>query len=285
MNKVASGDFGFTPQDFEYICKTLYDETGIKMDQSKSNLVYSRLTKRLRALGLESFRDYCSLIAEDGSEEHAKMCSALTTNVTKFFREKHHFEHFKKFELPKLIALAKSGKKVRIWSAGCSSGEEPYSIALTILSKLPDARAYDIKILATDFNPNVLAVGIAGHYPADEMKDVERELREQWMDEINVDREKHLQLDDAVLRLVSFKQLNLMSTWPMKGTFHIIFCRNVVIYFDDQTQSRIWQRMMPLLDNSGMLYIGHSERVSGPATSQTHCEGTTAYRKILRSAA
>jgi chemotaxis protein methyltransferase CheR len=285
MSNAISKDFGFTPQDFEYICKTLYDETGIKMDQSKSNLVYSRLTKRLRVLGLESFRDYCSLVSESGSDEHSKMCDALTTNVTKFFREKHHFEHFKNIELPKLISMAKAGKKVRIWSAGCSSGEEPYSIALTILSKVPDARTLDIKILATDFSPTVLAVGKAGIYRADEMKEVDRDLREKWMDEIIVDREKHYQLDDAVMRLVSFKELNLMGSWPMKGTFQIIFCRNVVIYFDDHTQSKIWQRMMPMLDNNGMLYIGHSERISGPAIAQTFCEGTTTYRKQVRAAA
>ena len=285
MSSLNSGEFSYTPQDFEVIARTLYAETGIKLDRSKSQLVYSRLTKRLRALGIESFRDYCALVSQTGSDEHARMCSALTTNVTRFFRESHHFDHFKKLELPKLIASAKAGKRIRIWSAGCSSGEEPYSVALTILSLLPDARAYDIKILATDFNPHVLAVGRAGRYPAEDMKDVPADLRTKWMDPATVEGERFYQLDEAVLRLVAFKPLNLMEKWPMSGPFQVIFCRNVVIYFDDATQARIWTRMMPLLDRNGVLYIGHSERVTGQAVSLTVCEGTTTYRKNVKAAA
>ncbi len=285
MSSQSPGEFPYTSKDFEVIAATLYDETGIKLDKSKSQLAYSRLTKRLRLLGLESFKDYCALISQKGSQEHAHMCAALTTNVTRFFRESHHFDHFKKVELPKLITSAKAGKRVRIWSAGCSSGEEPYSIALTILSLLPDARAFDIKILATDFNPHVLAVGQAGRYPAEEMKDVPLDLRSKWMDPVLVDGTQCYQLDEAVLRLVTFKKLNLMEKWPMAGPFQIVFCRNVVIYFDDETQARIWARMMPVLDARGVLYIGHSERVSGQALSQTVCEATTTYRKNLRAAA
>jgi chemotaxis protein methyltransferase CheR len=139
--------------------------------------------------------------------------------------------------------------------------------------------------LATDFNPHVLAVGKAGRYPAEEMKDVEPALRNQWMDPITVDGERYYQLDEAVCRLVTFKKLNLMEKWPMSGPFNVIFCRNVVIYFDDATQARIWSRMIPMLDAHGTLYIGHSERVTGQAVNQTVVEGTTTYRKNLRVAA
>ena len=285
MSIVASSEFAFTQQDFDLIARTLYDETGITLDNSKATLVYSRLTKRLRVLGIESFRDYCSLVSDSGNEEHARMCAALTTNVTRFFRENHHFEHLKTKVLPGLISAARAGKKIRIWSAGCSSGEEPYSIALTILSILPAAREYDIRILATDINPHVIATGKAGLYPESEMSDVDSALRSKWMERVIVKGVKHYQLDNDVRSLISFRPLNLMGAWPMSGPFQVMFCRNVVIYFDAPTQARIWSRMLPLLDTNGVLYIGHSERVTGTALAQTQADGTTTYRKIIKAAA
>jgi chemotaxis protein methyltransferase CheR len=285
MTSLVAGEFAFTGQDFEFIARTLYDETGIHLQKSKSTLVYSRLTKRLRALGLERFKDYCSLISRTGNDELPHMCAALTTNVTKFFREIHHFDHLRSKVLPGLLSAARAGRKVRIWSAGCSSGEEPYSVALTILSLLPEARSYDIRILATDINPHVIEVGKAGHYPEEEMGDVEPAMRNKWMERVTVKGASRYQLDDAVRGLVTFRQLNLMGNWPMRGPFQIILCRNVVIYFDDATQARIWDRIMPLLDQNGILYIGHSERISGQAVAQTHCEGTTTYRKTMKAVA
>jgi chemotaxis protein methyltransferase CheR len=285
MNIVASNEFAFTQQDFDLIARLLYNETGITLDNSKVNLVYSRLTKRLRALGIESFRDYCALVSDSGNEEFARMCAALTTNVTRFFRERHHFDHLKAKILPSLTSAARAGKKIRIWSAGCSSGEEAYSTALTILSVLPAALSYDIRILATDINPDVLATGRAGVYPASGMDEVDPALRSKWMESITINGEKHYRLDYEVRSLVSFKHLNLMGQWPMKGPFQVVFCRNVVIYFDAPTQARIWSRMLPLIDKSGVLYIGHSERVSGPAMSQVQADGSTIYRKIARAAA
>ena len=285
MNKGKAGEFDFTAKDFQFIAKTLHDETGIALQESKSMLVYSRLAKRLRHLGLENFHDYCALISESGNAELPEMCAALTTNVTRFFRESHHFDHLREKVLPPLLAAARSGKKVRIWSAGCSSGEEPYSIALTILQLLPDARAYDIRILATDINTQVLETGRLGRYREQDMDDVAPALRNSWTERVIHNAVPHLQLDDAVMNLVSFKQLNLNENWPFRGPFQVIFCRNVVIYFDEATQSRLWGRMMTLLDPNGVLYIGHSERVSGVAITQTNCEATTTYRKTLRSVA
>lgn len=285
MSIVASSEFAFTQQDFDQIARTLYDETGITLEKSKANLVYSRLTKRLRALGIENFRDYCALVSGSDTAELARMCAALTTNVTRFFRENHHFEHLKTKVLPGLITAARAGKKIRIWSAGCSSGEEPYSIALTILSVLPEARSYDIRILATDINPHVIATGKAGVYPESEMGDVDPALRSKWMERVIVNGARHYKLDDAARGLVTFRPLNLMGAWPMSGPFQVMFCRNVVIYFDAPTQARIWSRMLPLLDQNGVLYIGHSERVTGAAVVQTLAEGTTTYRKRIAAAA
>ncbi len=274
---VEGGEFAFAPEDFQRIARILYDESGIHLPPTKATLVYSRIAKRLRALGLESFRDYCALVDGDsGGPERMAMIAALTTNVTRFFREDHHFRHLKEKFLPELLPGVRKGKRLRIWSAGCSSGQEPYSIALTILSVLPDARSFDVRILATDINPHVLETGRKGLYGADDVSDVPADLRSTWME--RAEGNSYL-LDDAVRGLVSFRELNLQGQWPMRGPFDAIFCRNVVIYFDEATQSRIWTRMMSLLAPGGMLYIGHSERVVGPALASLSLEGTTSYRK------
>lgn len=187
--------------------------------------------------------------------------------------------------LPRLIQSAKQGKKIRLWSAGCSSGQEPYSMALTILSLLPDARSHDIRILATDINPNVLAVGRKAVYREEEVADVPAELRNRWMEKFDQGGENLYHLDEAVTRMVSFRELNFIEPWPMRGTFQVIFCRNVVIYFDEKTQARIWSNMLPLLDRDGTLYIGHSERVNGAAAAHFTVDGTTTYRVKQRAAA
>jgi chemotaxis protein methyltransferase CheR len=273
-------EFAFTDDDFVKISTTLHDEAGIHLPKSKSTLVYARIAKRLRHLGMDSFKQYCALIeSKAGIGERSAMIAALTTNVTRFFREPHHFDHLKTKLLPKLIQSARKGKPVRIWSAGCSSGQEPYSIALTLLSMLPDARGYDIKILATDINANVIAAGQAGRFSADDLSDVPRALRDQWIDRIETNDDQLYEVDDAVKGLVTFRELNLMERWPMSGTFDIIFCRNVVIYFDEKTQFKIWNRMNELLKPGGVLYLGHSERLNGPAAEQFDLEGTTTYRK------
>jgi len=275
----AAAEFDFTPEDFETIAAALYTDAGIHLPKTKSALVYSRLGKRLRQLGLESFRDYCALIGSDaGAEERGRMFDALTTNVTRFFREPHHFDHLKSRLLPPLVAALRKGGRIRIWSAGCSTGQEPYSIALTILSVIPEAATRDIRILATDINANVVKTGADGIYPQEEIDDIPADLRRKWLLPVNVGGERRWRFDDPVRRLISFRPLNLMDKWPMRGLFQAIFCRNVVIYFDEKTQGQMWSRMVPLLAPGAMLYIGHSERVSGPATSLFAPEGTTGYR-------
>lgn len=275
---LAAGEFGFDRSDFAFIATTLYEDAGISLPASKANLVYSRLAKRLRALGLESFRDYCELVgSEDGSEERTQMIAALTTNVTRFFREPHHFDHLRKAVLEPLAPEVRQGRRLRIWSAGCSSGQEPYSIALTLLSVLPDARAYDVRILATDINPLVLDTGRKAIYPAEEVVSVPADMRKSWMEPTGTGT---LRLDEAPRGLVSFRQLNLIGSWPMKGPFDAVFCRNVVIYFDEKTQMRLLTRLSTLLRPGGFLYLGHSERLVGPAEALFRLDGTTTYRKL-----
>ena len=257
---IVGGAFPFTDQDFKQIAAMRYADAGLALPESKATLVYSRLAKRLRALGLESFRQYCALVAEaEGAGERRNMLAALTTNVTRFFREPHPFDHLKADVLPGLLQSARRGGRVRIWSAGCSTGQEPYSIALTILSMMPDAADLDVKILATDIDPNVVLTARRGVYPQSEVAPIPADLARRWM----IPRDGgSLEVGEAMRELVAFRELNLIGKWPMKGRFDAIFCRNVVIYFDEPTQHKIWGRFRALLQPGGRLYVGHSERVT-----------------------
>lgn len=267
-------DFSFTDADFRQIAGILREDAGIALNEAKAPLVYARLVKRLRALGLESFRAYCLLIGSpDGVEERRRMTSALTTNVTRFFREPHHFEHLAKEVLPGLIDRARRGGRVRLWSAGCSTGQEPYSIALTVLKALPNAHCLDFKILATDIDPEVLRQGKAGSYPEAAVDQIAPADLERWFES----SPGGWQTSEPLRRLIAFKQLNLIGQWPMRGPFDVVFCRNTVIYFDDELQAQVWGKISGMVAPGGSLYIGHSERVTGaPAFEPV---GMTIYRK------
>jgi len=178
---VVEGEFAFTEADFRKIAAMVHGDAGIHLPDAKATLVYSRLAKRLRALGLSSFRDYCELVTgADGLDERQKMLAALTTNVTRFFREPHHFDHMRERVLPKLIAQARRGGRVRLWSAACSSGQEPYSMAMTLLTAMPDAAQFDIRILATDIDPNMVVDGRRGVYAEHLLEGVSAEHRRKF---------------------------------------------------------------------------------------------------------
>jgi chemotaxis protein methyltransferase CheR len=276
---MVEGEFLLTAEDFACLAGMLLADAGIALAASKATLLYSRLAKRLRALGLANFREYCELLADSNqAEERGRMLAALTTNVTRFFREPHHFEHLRTQVLPPLLAAAQKGGRVRIWSAACSSGQEPYSIALTILGLLPDACRYDVKVLATDIDPNMVATGKAGRYSDDLLSAVPAALRQRWLRPCP----DGMEVGDEMRRLVGFRELNLIGDWPMRGPFDAILCRNVVIYFAEDTQARIWSRFAPLLAPAGYLYIGHSERLSGPAAPGFETVGITTYRRKVR---
>jgi chemotaxis protein methyltransferase CheR len=275
---IVQGEFPFTDDDFSRIAAMLHGDTGIALPESKATLAYSRLAKRLRALGVANFNDYCVLVASaSGVGERQKMVAALTTNVTRFFREPHHFEHLRDKVLPPLLAAARRGAAVRLWSAGCSSGQEPFSVAMTLLELAPDAGELDIKILATDIDPNMIEHGRQGVYSGQASQEAPAALRHRWFKPMGPGSDQ-VRVADEVRSLVSFRELNLIGAWPMKGRFDAIFCRNVAIYFEEDTQARIWSRFAPLLAPNGVLYIGHSERVTGPAASQLTPDGITTYR-------
>lgn len=280
---VANGEYPLTRRDLSEIAAMIYADAGISLNDSKASLVYSRLSKHIRQLGLSGFREYCDLVASAaGAGERREMLSHLTTNFTRFFRENHHFEHLKNEVLPELVARAKSGGRVRIWSAACSDGQEPYSIALTVLSVLPNAADYDFKILATDIDPKILAMARAGTYDETALESVSQAMRKQWFNEVNVQGRRRWQVDDKLKRIITFNELNLLGNWPFKGSFDVIFCRNVVIYFDEPTQVKIWNRFAEHLPVGGHLYIGHSERVSGDVKDQFDNIGITTYRFLGR---
>lgn len=277
--RLVEGEFIFTAEDFRQIAAILHSHAGIALTEGKAALVYSRLAKRLRALGLRSFRDYCALIqGVNGVDERQAMTAALTTNVTRFFREPHHFDHLRDQVLPALAARAAAGGRVRLWSAACSNGQEPYSMALEVLSILPSAADVDVRILATDIDPNMVAEGRAGLYREEALEPVPPLLRQRWFDRVGDGAETRWSAGDELRRLVAFRELNLVGDWPMRGRFDVIFCRNVAIYFDEETQERLWSRFVPLLAPDGVVYIGHSERVTGPAAAQLRNDGLTTYR-------
>lgn len=276
---LASGEYPLTRRDLSEIAAMIYADAGIFLNDTKASLVYSRLSKHIRNLGLSGFREYCALVASsEGAPVRREMLSHLTTNFTRFFRENHHFEHLRDEVLPGLIARAKSGGRVRIWSAASSDGQEPYSIALTVMSLFPNAVDYDFRILATDIDPKILALARAGAYDENALETVTPAMRKQYFREVLIDGRRKFQIDDKVKKLITYNELNLMAQWPFKGQFDVIFCRNVVIYFDEPTQMKIWSRFASLLPEGGHLYIGHSERVTGDAKNVFDNIGITTYR-------
>lgn len=275
---IVPGELLLTREDFQKIASLLHQDAGIYLPESKATLVYSRLAKRLRSLGLESFRDYCALVvSETGIDERQRMLAALTTNVTRFFREPHHFKHLEQNVLARKIDAVRKGGRLRIWSAACSNGQEPYSIAMSVLAVIPDAHELDVKILATDIDPDMIAAGVDGVYGREAMEAVPPHLRSRWFIPLGGERQEW-SVSEELASLVAFRELNLIARWPMTGRFDAIFCRNVLIYFEEKTQEKIWSRFAPFLNADGRLYIGHSERVSGPAAAAFESDGVTTYR-------
>jgi chemotaxis protein methyltransferase CheR len=265
------------PSDAELVAITtlLYEDAGIVIAPGKGSMVQSRLAKRLRALGLDSYKKYLELVCSDaGADERRRMISALTTNVTHFFRENHHFEILRDEALPELIQQARTGSRIRIWSAGSSNGQEAYSIAMVIAELATDFQTLDIRILATDIDPEMIKRGMDGTYDKNTVEAVPNHLRVKYFEPAGED----LRLIAPLRELVSFRELNLHHSWPMKGRFDIIFCRNVVIYFDLAAQIALWKRFEQALAPAGWILVGHSERIPTEDGSKLITAGITTYR-------
>lgn len=257
------------------IARIAHAEAGIVIAPGKTSMVQSRLAKRLRALDLPDYDSYLALVeSEAGQDERRRMISALTTNVSHFFRESHHFETLRGEVLPPLLATARAGGRVRLWSAGCSNGQEAWSMAMTILELMPNAAEMDLRILATDIDPLVLEKGRSATYDAQMAAGVDPAQRKRFFEPAG----EQLRLVAPARKLVSFHELNLHAPWPMRGPFDAIFCRNVVIYFDSAAQDRLWHRFAEVLAPGGWLFVGHSERVPVAPASRFVTAGITTYR-------
>lgn len=250
-----------TPAQFVRITEVLHEHAGIRMREGKEGLVRARLTKRLRKLGLADFDAYLDYIEKDGTrKEFAEMIDALTTNKTSFLREASHFDFLRATVFPALHG------PVRIWSAGCSSGEEPYTLAMLCNESFPDIASRDVRILSTDISHRVLAQAKAGAYPAENMSDVPAAwLQKYWTRKQDAQGRSVFEAEKSLRRLVHFAKLNLMERWPMQGPFDAILCRNVMIYFDKATQQQLVERYWQLLRPGGYLFVGHSESLTGLA--------------------
>lgn len=254
-----------TDADFTRLSRLIYEVSGINITEGKKELLKARLGKVIRRGPFESFRDYYEHVVNDSSgEELIRLLDAVSTNFTSFFREPQHFEYLKKDFLPELLAAKKSnGKKVRFWSAGCSSGEEPYSLAITLLECLDHPGAWNLKILSTDLSSKVLKVAAAGIYPRERIRSVPAELVRKYFLKGEKDWEGYVKVKSSLKKYISFERLNLMEHFSFSEPFDCIFCRNVMIYFDKQTQAVLLGRFLNCLAPGGALLIGHSESLAG----------------------
>ena len=253
-------DLVLSPKAFARIRDTLYQVAGIKLEAGKEELVKARLIKILNRLDLEDFESYLDLVAHDDSgEELKRMVDVLTTNKTSFYRENEHFEFLRKEIAP---GWAAAGQPVRIWCAGCSSGEEPYTLSAVLSECLPPARFAQLAILATDISDRVLTVARAAEYADEIVAELPADVRRRHFEPAGSGKVRVVQ---ELRRKISFARLNLMGPWPMRGPFDAIFCRNVMIYFDKPTQTELVNRYHGLVRPGGWMFVSRSESLAGVA--------------------
>lgn len=265
-------------REFDFIRHVIGENAGIVLGPNKRQLVQGRLARRLRELGLSSYAAYCDHVRESGPEELVGLINALTTNVTSFFRENHHFEALTEYMLPEAMQRNQRSRRLRIWSAGCSTGEEPYCIAMMLAEALPASMHWDAKILATDIDSDVIAQAQRGVYRLDRLATVPlQRLRRSFRKGVGAHQGQAL-IHPEIARLVSFRTLNLLHAWPMRGPFDVIFCRNVMIYFDQPTRAKLVARFAAMLAPDGYLCLGHSESIHAGA-APLRLVGKTIYRK------
>ena len=278
--RVAPDDkeFRFGDRDFQYLRRLVKRETGIVITEAKREMVYSRLSRRLRILNLTDFQDYCSLLEGDSQGELNAFINAVTTNLTSFFREPHHFEYLQNTVVPELLAVNGTSRRIRIWSAGCSTGEEPYSIAMAMAEISPASGNGDCRILATDIDTDVLAKAERGIYPVERLAGIAQPGLKRWFLRGSGANRGMARVVPKLREMIAFRHLNLMGAWPVRGPIDVLFCRNVVIYFDKETQRRIFDKFADCMAEHSYLFIGHSESLF-KITDRFELVGQTIYRK------
>lgn len=269
----------FTEKHFARIRRFVTEQSGIVINESKMDMVYGRLSRRVRQAHAGDFDAFCALFEAGDADEQDYLINAITTNLTAFFREKHHFSYLAETLIPQLRKQHQSDRRLRIWSAGCSTGEEPYSIAMTVCEAIPDWREWDIKILATDLDGNVIETGRQGIYTQERLTGMPPEQVKRFFQKGSGQQQGLVRVRDSLRQLVHFKRLNLLTAWPMRGPFDVIFCRNVVIYFDKETQRQLFARYADILAPQGHLFIGHSESLY-KVSDRFNNLGQTIYQKL-----
>lgn len=253
-------------KNFRTISDLVYKYCGINLHDGKKELVRARLAKRLRKLHMASFPEYIEFALKDpDGKEFTNLIDALSTNLTSFFREGQHFEYLNSVFYPAMMMRKheQSNFKIRAWSAGCSSGEEPYTIAITLLDMLQGQDSWDTKVLATDISIEMLNTAKTGVYDQKRVRPLSPQQKQKYMLSRSVEGEQRFEVRKSLRDIISFGRLNLMGEWPVKGPIDFIFCRNVMIYFDKQTQQKLVSRFWELLDHGGVLFTGHSESLTG----------------------
>lgn len=265
-------EFELSSAQFRFLADLAYQRTGIVLAEHKRDMVYGRLVRRLRALKLDNFTDYCALVGgPNANHEIGHLINAITTNLTGFFREPHHFDHLYQW----LSECGKAPKRpIRLWSAACSSGMEPYSMAMVLRRALPHIQQWDARILATDIDTAMLERGRQGVYTVADVEKVPAVYQSLFEH-----KNTNVHMSGELRQLIAFNPLNLLEAWPMKGRFDAIFCRNVVIYFDKPTKVKLFDRLADMLTPDGLLYIGHSENLHGMST-RFELIGRTIYRRV-----
>lgn len=275
----VQSDTSLSREDMGFVAKLVYEHAGIVIREHKEAMARGRLARRVKVLGLGSIAEYCAYLRTPAAaDEIPELINAVTTNHTAFFRERHHFDHLRKDVLPRLMQ-ERAGRRgrIRIWSAACSSGEEPYSIAAIARDVIGHRSDLDFKILATDIDTDILDRAAAGQYPAEQFERLPPDLRPLLKLEGQTGRGE-VRIAEDLKRLIAFRRLNLIEAWPMKGPFDVIFCRNVFIYFDTPTKAAILDRYVALLQPGGFLYLGHSESLPQPHP-QLRLIGRTIYER------
>ncbi|MCB1868050.1 MAG: protein-glutamate O-methyltransferase [Gammaproteobacteria bacterium] len=274
-----SREFAFTRRDFDFLRKVSNTRTGIVVSDDKFDMFYSRLSRRVRVLGLKDFSEYCDLLSNETEErEVLELVNALTTNLTAFFRENHHFDYLTRTLVPEFLQRNRQYRRLRIWSSGCSTGEEPYSLAIALRESLPETGGWDVRILATDIDSAVLSKAAEAVYPAERVAGVEQGRLRRWFQRGRGARSGMVRLKPEIRSLVEFYQLNLIQEWAMSEPMDFIFCRNVMIYFDKKTRVKLVERYANNLCDGGYLFIGHSESLFN-LTDRFELIGNTIYRK------
>lgn len=272
--------FDLSDREFAQFKELIHRTTGIFLSDQKKKLVLARLSKRLRALNLDNFTDYYRHVTEDadGMVEIENLINRITTNKTDFFREVHHFHYLRDVVFPALIRAGENGasRRLRIWSAGCSTGEEPYSIAITTAETFKNLRGWDIRILASDLDTEVLQRAALGVYPTQAVAPVPPELLGKYFLRTGTE----YTVSPALKAMIAFRRLNLMETaFPMKNPFDIIFCRNVIIYFDQETKAALMNKFHYHLKTGGYMFIGHSESLMSMKDRFRYLKSTV-YQKV-----